>query len=489
MERTAGCPFTEDEVTAEGPSVPTPAPSSTGGTGFTITVTPEYPIISTAAISALHARVNVHFTEQAANLTRSSALDVVCILDNSGSMDGSKLRHLQAAMRFIVSVLSVKDRLAVVTFNSTASVVHGLKCMTSAAKTASREAIQRIDANGGTDIHAGMQTGWEVLQRRRTRNAVSCVFLLTDGQDQSNLEEKRALARSIRAAGCSLFLFGFGADHDSEHMNAIANAAEGSFIYIADDDAVVEAFGGAIGTQQGAILRDVRITLRAPEGVRIDAVRAGRYPCTSTSSEAVVRFADLYGGEQRDFLVSLAVPAVSVAIAEYAILSAEGVYKHIGDNNDRIVPAQSAVVRRLLPADLAKLRPQPLRDEGVDSQLMRLQCTDAMEQALQAADRQDIAEARRLLANARGALLESVSHQQRLPVAAELLRELDDALRHVASANEYGRHGGRAAIQESCTAYGMQRAAYNKKDNCSNMYQNSASVSMQSKAKASKGFF
>ena len=37
-------------------------------------------------------------------------LDVVCILDNSGSMQGSKLKSLKTAMEFVIQSLGPNDR-------------------------------------------------------------------------------------------------------------------------------------------------------------------------------------------------------------------------------------------------------------------------------------------------------------------------------------------------------------------------------------------
>jgi hypothetical protein len=82
------------------------------------------------------------------------------------------------------------------------------------------------------------------------------MFLLTDGEDEypQFLQDKLNLARTIKSSGTSLFVFGFGTDHDSEHMDAIANAAEGIFTYVESDSMVTDAFGGTIGAQQGQSL-------------------------------------------------------------------------------------------------------------------------------------------------------------------------------------------------------------------------------------------
>lgn len=446
-----------------------------------ISITPEYPVISTEEVEPFYARVNTRFHDCTSR--NRQPLDVVCILDNSGSMAGQKILFLKRAMQFVLSVLGDQDRLAIVTFNSRATALHGLKRLNDRNKRISSAAIESIRAGGGTDIYAGLHVGWSFLENRHTSSAASCVFLLTDGQDRCNLPAKLNLAKAMREAGSSLFLFGFGADHDSEHMNEIANAAEGSFIYIETPDSVVDAFGGAIGTQQGTILRDVTVHLTTFPDIIIDGVMAGRYPSRSTANSAVITFADLYSGEQRDVLIRLRIPAISNPVEEFRLLVSTVNYHISGQAERVVVGGGSCSIKRVDSRLLGDACPK--RDLGVDSQLLRIRCTEAMQSALEVADGGNIAVAREALEKIRAELLESVSYGEQEPVAVELLREVDQALEKLQSRDIYEREGGRAMIQESYTSYCRQRSAYAR---TSNIYQNEASVMMQGKAKAAKGW-
>jgi hypothetical protein len=95
------------------------------------------------------------------------------------------------------------------------------------------------------------------------------MFLLTDGQNGANLQQK--------ASGSFLFVFGFGADHDSQQLTAISNAAEGSFIFVETSDTVIDAFGGAIGGQMSGLMYNIAVTINVPEdsGNLIKKVHAG----------------------------------------------------------------------------------------------------------------------------------------------------------------------------------------------------------------------
>ena len=51
-------------------------------------------------------------------------LDLVCVIDSSGSMAGSRMALTKQAMQFNISQLSGVDRLAVITFSGQVRTVH-----------------------------------------------------------------------------------------------------------------------------------------------------------------------------------------------------------------------------------------------------------------------------------------------------------------------------------------------------------------------------
>ena len=104
---------------------------------ISITMTPEYDVIGLSAAEAFSVRVGLQYNENVATETSTDVvgksagdspqtgklpaketavpqstvgLDIVCILDNSGSMTGSKLESLKTAMKFVIQSLGSNDR-------------------------------------------------------------------------------------------------------------------------------------------------------------------------------------------------------------------------------------------------------------------------------------------------------------------------------------------------------------------------------------------
>mmetsp|Transcript_25456 Transcript_25456/g.42469 ORF Transcript_25456/g.42469 Transcript_25456/m.42469 type:complete len:497 (-) Transcript_25456:151-1641(-) len=469
--------------------------ASTGSTGTAATVpsmsvntSPEFSELSLGERQDFYVRVNVKYEEGMEINDKKVPLDVVCILDNSGSMGGGKLDSLKTAMKFVIDTLGPNDRLSVVNFNSNPTTLHNLIKMNEANKRAAQSQLNGLYATGGTNILAGMQHGWAVLENRKTRNPASCVFLLTDGQDRGHLSEKLALARAMKSAGSSLFVFGFGTDHDSEHMEAIANAAEGNFTYIESDDMVTDAFGGTIGIQQGVSLSNITLSMQACEkDVKITQVYAGKYttvlPADGRSS--AVNFVNMYMGESRDVLLKVKVPAVSEAVEDYELLSAAATFQVQGQSDSTVhyASTSSTCAIQRLPSD--RVNPALVRDLEVDVQLNRIDCTNTVNEAMRQADASNFGTARDVLTATKQRVENSESYKAKHPVVVGMMQEIDDALMRVRSRREYD-HGGRAMMTECVSSNAYQRSTYTKGGRVAK-YQTSSSSVNQARGAMSKG--
>jgi len=58
-------------------------------------------------------------------------IDLVCVIDQSGSMQGEKIKLLKDTLAYIIEQMGVLDRLAIISFNTSAkNQSNGLKLMT-----------------------------------------------------------------------------------------------------------------------------------------------------------------------------------------------------------------------------------------------------------------------------------------------------------------------------------------------------------------------
>ncbi|PVH37776.1 hypothetical protein PAHAL_5G088100 [Panicum hallii] len=234
----------------------------------------------------------------AAEASERAPLDLVTVLDVSGSMSGSKLGLLKQAMGFVIDHLGPGDRLSIVAFSCRAHRIIRLTCMTDGGKALARDAVESLTANGSTNIGDGLRVAAEVIDGRRHGNPVSSVILLSDGQDNHTLRQGGdgpfggaksyidLVPRSLRRGtgnGCStVHTFGFGTDHDAAAMHAIAEVTGGTFSFIQNHAVVQDSFAQCTGGLLSVAVQEARVA--------VECLQAGR-PVVVADTEPSVEVA------------------------------------------------------------------------------------------------------------------------------------------------------------------------------------------------------
>ncbi|MGH0172227.1 UNVERIFIED_CONTAM: hypothetical protein FKN15_062933 [Acipenser sinensis] len=108
------------------------------------------------------------------------------VLDVSGSMDGEgRLTRLrQASVLFLKYIIEEYSKVAIVTFNSNASIK---RYLTEISDDDTRNQLIKdlpATAEGGTNICSGLQMGFQVLEKDGSSKGGE-IILLTDGEDSS----------------------------------------------------------------------------------------------------------------------------------------------------------------------------------------------------------------------------------------------------------------------------------------------------------------
>ncbi|KAI7997593.1 putative E3 ubiquitin-protein ligase WAVH2 [Camellia lanceoleosa] len=115
-----------------------------------------------------------------------SGVNLVTVLDVSGSMRGEKLEKMKIAMLFMIKKLSPIDRLSIVVFNGGFHRLCPLQQITENSQWKIENLVNALVANGGTNISTGLQTGLKVLNDRSlTRGRAVGIMLMSDGQQNT----------------------------------------------------------------------------------------------------------------------------------------------------------------------------------------------------------------------------------------------------------------------------------------------------------------
>ncbi|KAM0915833.1 hypothetical protein ACQ4PT_010583 [Festuca glaucescens] len=413
--------------------------------------------------------VHVKAPSAAATEAARAPLDLVTVLDVSGSMIGSKLALLKQAMGFVIDNLGSADRLSVVTFNHDARRLFRLVRTSDAGKAEAKRAVESLFANGGTDIGKGLRVAAKVLDHRRYKNAVTSIMLLSDGQDSNTyagMRHGRNAANYITLVPSSLtysgagnrppavHTFGFGADHDAAAMHTIAEMTAGTFSFIENEAVLQDSFAQCLGGLLTVAVQEARIVMTCLHpGVRVREVKSGRYDnrVDAGGRAASVDVGELYADEERRFLVLLDVPAAGADDGVTGLIKLSCNYRDAATGQVVDVTGDDAVVQR--PVEVTDEEPSL----EVERERLRVAATEDMAAARDAADRNEHAEGAGILRRRLEAVERSVVRMSGGSTFTALEGELRDLIARVEDRDEY-ETVGRACFLSGMSSHRQQRA-------------------------------
>lgn len=181
--------------------------------------------------------------------------ETVFIIDTSGSMGGPSIDQAKQALVLALDRLRRGDSFNVIEFNSTASRLFPQSRV--ADRDAVEEAkqwVQRLDADGGTEMLPALQLALEAPQNG---DLVRQVIFMTDGQ-VSNEQELFDYIRT-HLGNSRLFTVGIGAAPNSFFMRNAARFGRGTFTNISDLAELQQKMTELFGKLEAPTLRNIEM--------------------------------------------------------------------------------------------------------------------------------------------------------------------------------------------------------------------------------------
>ncbi len=188
--------------------------------------------------SELEKAMPVNFNLKNKKVMATGALALV--IDRSGSMSGRKLQMCKAAAKAAVEILSPRDFVAVVAFDSTA---HPIVPITRVGQGLGIiRQVGRIQEGGGTNMSPGMALGYRYLRNPSVSTAsIRHMIVLTDGQTPPDNHDR--LARQMfNAHQVTTTTIAVGDGSDDRLLQAVATAGHGKFYKVLDPNTLPRIF-------------------------------------------------------------------------------------------------------------------------------------------------------------------------------------------------------------------------------------------------------
>jgi Ca-activated chloride channel homolog len=187
--------------------------------------------------------------------TARKNVNLVMILDTSGSMEGSKIDGMrQAAVQF-VGEMGENDYISLITFDGRNAVVPAEHIQVGTNRQKLIAQINGLQASGSTPLYDSIGLGADVIARHSSSQTTNAMVALTDGLDtaSSSYHFDNILISKAIAHDTTIFTIAYGSDADQGLLSKLAQQANGNFYLgteaniVAIYDEMSAAFGGSQG--------------------------------------------------------------------------------------------------------------------------------------------------------------------------------------------------------------------------------------------------
>lgn len=219
----------------------------------------------------------------------------LCV-DTSGSMAGEKIEQVREGIRWVFGYLDGEDTVSIVAFSDVVEVVLPATRWDDLDREAVDAAVDRLTANGGTDILGGLEAAHETLRDLPTGPDIARrILLLSDGRDETPVETFVDLARRLRREeDIAIPAAGIGDFYDEEVVRGIGTASAGEWVHLSRPADIEDFFGRKVNSLQTVVAPNPNIEFELTDGVEIDEVLLRRPQVRDVQTERRGRTVRVY---------------------------------------------------------------------------------------------------------------------------------------------------------------------------------------------------
>jgi hypothetical protein len=378
----------------------------------TITSAIEKPAFAFGKDTTLLAMASLTAPAAPAAVAARPPLDLIAVVDRSGSMSGAKIELMRKTLTLLVTRagLTSEDRFGCVSFDNTAIEEIAMQPMTAAGCQHAQEVIGRLAPGGSTNLSGGLLKGVDMLSQLPNgggQGRTRAIMLFTDGLANHGIVETAPLVSALQGAlgsaatSAACFTFGFGEEHNEDMLRAVAEATAAQYYFIQGVDDIPNSFADCLGGLVSIVAQNATLTLEpidTPEAPYAIAKVLGQYRMCAAPSPAAHRLelGDLYAEDAKDVLFELRVPALAAGMeadlsAPTPVVRATLRYFHVANARFEEATTTLALAR---PAATPPDQPCDLK---LDAQRNRMLVAESMERAAMLGDAGQLAEGRAVL--------------------------------------------------------------------------------------------
>ena len=229
-----------------------------------IILTPNKPAITEQGNQPLQVLVRLRPQQDPSQVRTPVSLALV--VDRSGSMLGGKLQAALDCTRELITRLHDDDEVSIITYDDSVDVLLPLTSV-EAARGVLNLLLAGVRTGGRTNLHGGWLAGAEQIATRTAANRMCRVLLLSDGQANCGVTSVHRICTQVSQlarTGVTTSTVGIGLGFNEELMTQMAIAGQGTAMYGARADDLIEPFEAELGLLSHMVWRNIILTMQSP---------------------------------------------------------------------------------------------------------------------------------------------------------------------------------------------------------------------------------
>lgn len=203
-------------------------------------------------------------------------LNLVAVVDKSGSMDGEPLALVRRSLKTIVRQMRPGDQITIVLYGDES---HRYLAPTAITRTNVPDIlakIDRIESSGSTNMEEGLRVGYDAaFETQAAFKGATRVMLFTDEQPNvgaTDADSFMGMAKAASARKVGLTTIGVGVQFDSALATDISSVRGGNLYFMANEAEVDSVFAAKLDYMVSEVAHDIRMSVAPAQGYRITAV-------------------------------------------------------------------------------------------------------------------------------------------------------------------------------------------------------------------------
>ncbi|WP_299982139.1 VWA domain-containing protein [Desulfobacula sp.] len=248
------------------------------------------------------------------------------VLDQSGSMNGTKIEQAKAAAIEALTRLGLQDIFSVVVYNTNVYTI--VPAQNARNVQGIIHNIQQIRAGGSTALFGGVSQGASEIRKNLESDYIHRIILLSDGLANVGPrmpEDLGRLGAALIKENISVTTVGVGTDYNEDLMTRLAQKSDGNTYFVESGFDLPRIFAAELGDVLNVVAKKIKVIITLPDSVKAVNIigREGRI----RENQVELYMNQLYGDQEKYVLVEVNIPK-SISGSRIKIAQADVTYEN-----------------------------------------------------------------------------------------------------------------------------------------------------------------